>query len=91
MAVVQSVHRSYRRLATTRRSYRLINGYCEPHPQLDGDYQSLDEAIGDVIDWLLSNRLLLACGIAALAAGSALAQQSVQPLPKVGGWPLGFH
>jgi hypothetical protein len=37
------------------------------------------------------NRLLLACGIAALAAGSALAQQSVQPLPKVGGCPLGYY
>ena len=58
MAVVQSVHRSYRRLATTRRRYRLINGCCEPHPQLDGDYQSLDEAIGDAIDWLLSSDAL---------------------------------
>lgn len=33
--------------------------------------------------------LLLAWTIAALAAGSALAQQRVQPLPKVGGWPWG--
>ena len=31
------------------------------------------------------NPLLLACAIAALIAGSALAQHSVQPLPKVGG------
>ena len=37
------------------------------------------------------NRLLLACAIAALAAGSALAQQPVQPLPKVGGCPLGYY
>ena len=37
------------------------------------------------------NRLLLGCAIAALAAGSALAQQPVQPLPKVGGCPLGYY
>ena len=37
------------------------------------------------------NQLLLACAIAALAAGSALAQQPVQPLPKVGGCPLGYY
>ena len=37
------------------------------------------------------NRLLLACAIAALAAGSALAQQPVRPLPKVGGCPLGWY
>ena len=37
------------------------------------------------------NRLLLACASAALAAGSALAQQPVQPLPKVGGCPLGYY
>ena len=30
-------------------------------------------------------------GIAALAAGSAPAQQTVQPLPKVGGCPLGYY
>jgi hypothetical protein len=34
------------------------------------------------------NRLLLACAIAALAAGSALAQQPVQPLR---GCPLGYY
>jgi hypothetical protein len=37
------------------------------------------------------NPLLLACSIAALTAGSALAQQPVQPLPKVGGCPLGYY
>ena len=37
------------------------------------------------------NQLLFACAIAALAAGSALAQQPVQPLPKVGGCPLGYY
>ena len=37
------------------------------------------------------NPLLFACAIAALAAGSALAQQPVQPLPKVGGCPLGYY
>jgi hypothetical protein len=37
------------------------------------------------------NRLLLACAIAALAAGSALVQQPVQPLPKAGVCPLGYY
>jgi hypothetical protein len=37
------------------------------------------------------NPLLFACAIAALAAGSALAQQPVQPLPKMGGCPLGYY
>ena len=40
---------------------------------------------------LSRSRLLLACTIAALAAGGALAQQPVQPLPKVGGCPLGYY
>jgi hypothetical protein len=40
---------------------------------------------------LVLNRLLLAWSIAALAVGSALAQQPVQPLPKVGGCPLGYY
>jgi hypothetical protein len=40
---------------------------------------------------LRRNLLLLACAIAALAAGSAIAQQQVQPLPKVGGCPLGYY
>ena len=34
------------------RSYRLIDGFCEPHRQLDGRYESLDEALGDAIRWL---------------------------------------
>ena len=47
------LHRVY-----VERRYRLIDGCCEPHAQLDGDYQSLDEAIGDAIDWLLSSDAL---------------------------------
>jgi len=39
------------------RRYRLIDGCCEPHRQLDGDYQSMDEAIADAIDWVLSSTL----------------------------------
>lgn len=34
------------------RSYRLIDGSCEPHRQLDGQYSSLDEAIADAIAWI---------------------------------------
>ena len=40
---------------------------------------------------MASNLLLFPCAIAALAAGSAPAQQPVQPLPKVGGCPLGYY
>jgi hypothetical protein len=37
------------------RRYRLIDGCCEPHAQLDGEYQSIDDAIGEAIDWLLAS------------------------------------
>ena len=38
------------------------------------------------------NRLLFGFAIAAaLTAGTALAQQQVQPLPKVGSCPLGYY
>jgi len=37
------------------------------------------------------NSLLTPLALAALAAGSGLAQQPVQPLPKVGGCPLGYY
>ena len=37
------------------RRYRLVDGCCEPHAQLDGEYQSIDEAIADAIDWLLAS------------------------------------
>ena len=34
------------------RLYRLIDGCCEPHRQLDGPYASLEEAIADAVEWL---------------------------------------
>jgi len=34
------------------RSYRLIDAVLQPHPQLDGIYDSIEEAIRDAIDWL---------------------------------------
>ena len=34
------------------RSYRLIDGSCEPHCQLDGQYNSVDDAIADAIAWI---------------------------------------
>lgn len=37
------------------RRYRLIDGCCDPHAQLDGEYQSIDDAIGEAIDWLLAS------------------------------------
>ena len=37
------------------------------------------------------NRLLFGFAVTALTAGAAMAQQPVQPLPKVGGCPLGYY
>ena len=34
------------------RSYRLIDGSCEPHLQLDSHYSSIDDAIADAIEWI---------------------------------------
>ncbi|MFQ6540309.1 MULTISPECIES: hypothetical protein [Aphanothece] len=34
------------------RLYRLIDGWCEPHRQLDSSYSSLEEALGDAIAWV---------------------------------------
>ena len=38
--------------ATTNRAYRLIDARGLPHPQLDGNYSSMDEAWADAINWL---------------------------------------
>ena len=35
-----------------QRLYRLIDGCCEPHRQLDVLYASLEEAIADAVAWL---------------------------------------
>ena len=35
-----------------RRDYRLIDCLQQPHPELDGLYESVDEAMADAIDWL---------------------------------------
>ena len=48
------MHRQRHHVSAERR-YRLINGCCEPHAQLDGEYQSIDDAISDAIDWLLAS------------------------------------
>jgi hypothetical protein len=42
--------RSLRTLAP--RTYRLIDALLQPHPQLDGLYDSLEEALRDAITWL---------------------------------------
>lgn len=34
------------------RAYRLIDSLCQPHPQLDGLYDSVEEALRDAIAWL---------------------------------------
>ena len=40
--------------ALQRRDYRLIDCFHQPHPHLDGLYESIDEAISDAISWLES-------------------------------------
>jgi hypothetical protein len=35
-----------------QRCYRLIDGRCEPHGQLDGQYGSVDDALADAITWI---------------------------------------
>jgi hypothetical protein len=37
-----------------RRDYRLIDCLQQPHPHLDGLYESVDEAMADAIGWLES-------------------------------------
>ena len=34
------------------RCYRLIDGGCEPHRELDAQYSSLDDALADAIAWV---------------------------------------
>ena len=34
------------------RAYRLIDDFLQPHPHLDGLYESIEEAIRDAIGWL---------------------------------------
>ena len=34
------------------RAYRLIDSFLQPHPHLDGLYESIEEAIRDAISWL---------------------------------------
>lgn len=38
--------------APGRRDYRLIDSLRQPHPQLDGLYESVEEAMDDAIRWL---------------------------------------
>lgn len=40
--------------ALERRDYRLIDCFHQPHPHLDGLYESVDEAMTDAIRWLES-------------------------------------
>ena len=40
--------------ALQRRDYRLIDCFHQPHPHLDGLYESSEEAIADAISWLES-------------------------------------
>lgn len=42
----------HRSRPVAQRIYRLIDGFCEPHRQLDAAYASLDEALADAIAWI---------------------------------------
>jgi hypothetical protein len=53
------------------RAYRLIDALLRPHPQLDGCYASLDEAIQDAVAWLE--------GLGAEAASSAIGLEVSTP------------
>ncbi|MEB3259151.1 MAG: hypothetical protein VKP63_00820 [Cyanobacteriota bacterium] len=47
----------WRLAATTdqsQRDYRLIDGWQQPHPHLDGLYDSVEEALADAVGWLES-------------------------------------
>jgi len=34
------------------RAYRLVDAWLQPHPHLDGLYDSIEEAFGDAAGWL---------------------------------------
>lgn len=53
------------------RAYRLIDALRRPHPQLDGSYPSLEEAIQDAVAWLE--------GLGDDAAGSAIGLEMSTP------------
>jgi hypothetical protein len=53
-AAATRMHLQHHHVSSERR-YRLIDVCCEPHTQLDGEYQSIDDAIGEAIDWLLAS------------------------------------
>ena len=40
------------RQTSSERVFRLIDSCCAPHRQLDTDYPSLEEAIGDAVVWI---------------------------------------
>jgi hypothetical protein len=51
-------HHARQRFAAHRRQqrlYRLIDGCCEPHRQLDALYASLEEALDEAIGWIEQN------------------------------------
>ena len=52
MQAIGSSARHRKAYQPIERSYRLIDGSCQPHLQLDGQYNSLDDAIADAIAWI---------------------------------------
>lgn len=39
-------------LQPAARAYRLIDAFLQPHPHLDGHYDTIEDAIGDAVGWL---------------------------------------
>jgi hypothetical protein len=57
LALLEVSQRRHRALCRHQLRYRLIDSCCEPHTQIDGLYDSLDEAIGEAIAWLQNHGL----------------------------------
>ncbi|MEB3199904.1 MAG: hypothetical protein VKK62_05185 [Synechococcaceae cyanobacterium] len=57
------------------RAYRLIDALLQPHPQLDGLYESVEDAFRDAIEWLES-----------LGPGADLATIGLEVSTPCGGW-----
>lgn len=57
------------------RAYRLIDALLEPHPQLDGLYDSIEEAFRDACEWLES-----------LGPGADMAPIGLEVSTPCGGW-----
>jgi len=82
LLMVQSSRR-VQRSPLSDRSYRLIDRFCEPHPQLDGRYPSIDEALADAIGWLQLNSVHSAEQLIGVEVSSANGEWRTCRLPAL--------